>query len=261
MLGSELTVLDRELRLGEHLWIDLLCVEEGGRAVVVLVGDGDLPAELGRVAAAFSALQAGSWLLDRLFADQGLDAFAPPGFVLLARRFAAPVEPLLALVSGLDLRLYEYATASDGEGPDRLVVCQLGSSGERLAAPASNGSHGPSPSAKSSTAPEVAPEPEPELALLDRLEVSAACRRLSLRARDSIRSLSSGIAMTCEGDGLTFRIEGVVLATLHPQREWLRIRLGEGGASSDLEVRDDEGIHAGLNAVFGDFFRRFATAD
>jgi hypothetical protein len=255
LLEPGLTTIDTDLLLDEGLVLDLLLLDRRGRSVVVLLGDPDLPAALGRMAAVLAALVRGRYFMDRLYRSAGLDGQLRPRFILLASRFQDPVTPLLDVLDGVDVRVLEYAQAVGADGTPQLLLKALGGAatgmGQALRTQAAVGE-----------APEPAPPAPAEKVgpldtLLAELDLPALSGELCRRGHDSIRSLSQAVAVSRDGDALAFLVEEEPLARLQPLGDHLELQV----AGRALEVADDESLNAALNVVFGEFFTRFARVD
>ena len=260
LLEPGLVAVDHDLRLDDALWVDLLLTDTQGRPVVVLVGDRDLPTGLGRMAAVLAALVRNRWLIDRLYGRTGLDAFARPAFVLLASRYDDPVGPLLDLFEVADVRVLEMLSVVAADGTLSLAFRALDRGLDTRAA--TGGGRRP-PSSVEDEHPATAEDGEAQRVtaeLLADIEIPQASRDLFQRASDSICSLSSSVHVERDPRGLAFHVDHEVLAVLEPAGEGATVCVGANGGKR-FELTDDASLHVCLNAVFGEYFNRFAKDD
>lgn len=247
-LESGLTTLDARLRLDDAVEVDALLRDSLGYPVVVLLVRGDVGAELGRVAAIFSALQRGRHLLQRLYGEQGLDPSLRPRFVLLAPRFPDHAGALLEMLGGVEVVAYEYRLVGGAGRP----VLDLGLF-HRTRGPAA-----PPAIARTPPAPPAPAPPPPAPAAARRAAPDAepatpdAARRWFLRARESIRALSSLVTESQQDGQVQYRVNDAPLATLTLDQHGFRLRCGPQG--SELAVADEEALNRGLNSVFELYF-------
>jgi len=268
LLEPGLTMLDVDLRLDQELWLDLLLRDGEGRPVVALFCDAGLPAGLGRLAAVLAALVSGRWLLERLYGHNGLDAHQRPRFVLLSSRFADSEGPLLELLGGVDARLLEYTQASASDGTPQTLLTELGPADEPVAC-ASSGAPAPAPGRGRGPAeaqlpppsshwppPDAPPTASPSLVatLLAELELAPERQQQCRRLHESVTALSHSISVSRRGARLEFRVSDELLCSLEPSVEGLALGVGDQA----FAVVDEASLHICLNAVFDQFFSRFA---
>jgi len=268
-LEPGLSVLDTRLRLDEQVEVDALLRDLLGAPVIVLLVRGDVALELARIAAIVAALQRGRFLLQRLFGDRGLDSGARPRFVLLAARFPDNTPALLDMLGGLEVVAFEYRVVSGG-GRATLDLSVF----HRTHGPALSGGAAAALQQSASPAPAARPAPpaakpaakatgraaprQPaadELQLLD--DEPAApddARRWFLRARESIRALSSHVTESQRGGRVHYKVNDDLLATLTLDQKGFRLQCGKAG--SELTVADEEALNRGLNSVFELYFNQ-----
>ena len=111
-LEPGLVVLDGKLRLDAEVEVDALLRDTLGYPIVVLLARGEVSAELARIAAASGALARGRFLLERMYADKGLEVAMRPRFVLLAPRFPDHAPALLEMLAGVEIHALEYRVVS-----------------------------------------------------------------------------------------------------------------------------------------------------
>ncbi len=246
-IESGLTVLDTRLRLDDAIEVDALLRDSLGYPVVVLLARGDVGAELGRVASIFAALQRGRFLLQRLYGERGLDPTLRPRFVLLAPRFPDNTGALLEMLAGVEVVAYEYRVVGGAGRP----VLDLGlfhrTRGPSVLPVAVRPPAAPAPPA---SAPAVARRAESA----DEHATPDAARRWFLRARESIRALSSHVTESQRDGQVQYRVNEETLATLTLDNKGFRLRCGPSG--SELTVADEEALNRGLNSVFELYFNQ-----
>jgi hypothetical protein len=244
-LEPGLTALDARLRLDDEVELDALLRDALGYPVVVLLVRGEIATELARIAAVVGALRRGRFLLQRLYGARGLDPTLRPRCVLLAPRFPDDAPALLDLLSGVEVTAFEYRVVSGGARP----VLDLVSFHRPRAtiAPAA-------PPVRAAAPPEPARAPAPRPAARAAAEPAApdGARGLYLRARESIRALSSHVSENSVDGHVQYTVGERVLARLALDQGGFRIRIGEQG--KELAVADDDGLNASLNAVFELYF-------
>lgn len=249
-----LAVLDARLRLDEQVEVDALLRDLLGSPVVVLVMRGDVALELARIAAVVAALHRGRYLLQRLYGERGLDSAARPRIALLAPRFPDNTPALLEMLGGVEVSAFEFRIVSSG---DRQVLdlavfhrtrgpALSGAAAAALrettrpAAPAAPAR----PSAPARASADAAPEPAgPD-----------GARRWFLRARESIRALSSHVTESQKEGRVHYRVNDELLATLTLDKQGFRLQCG--GAGGELAVADEESLNRGLNTVFELYFNQ-----
>ncbi|MBM3986317.1 MAG: hypothetical protein FJ296_11650 [Planctomycetes bacterium] len=253
-LESGLTTLDARLRLDDAVEVDALLRDSLGYPVVVLLVRGDVGAELGRVAAIFSALQRGRFLLQRLYGEQGLDPSLRPRFVLLAPRFPDHTGALLEMLGGVEVVAYEYRVVGGAGRP----VLDLGLFHRtRGPAPPPAVAWTPAgPAALPATAPAAPAPAAPAASRRGPPDADpgtpVAARGWFLRARESIRALSSLVTESQHEGQVQYRVNDAPLATLTLDQHGFRLRCGPQG--SELAVADEETLNRGLNSVFELYF-------
>ena len=124
-LEPGLVVLDGKLRLDAEVEVDALLRDTLGYPIVVLLARGEVSAELARIAAASGALARGRFLLERMYADKGLEAAMRPRFVLLAARFPDHAPALLEMLAGVEIHALEYRVVSLGGGRSVLDLASF----------------------------------------------------------------------------------------------------------------------------------------
>jgi hypothetical protein len=115
-LERGLVVLDSHLPLDEDVELDLLLRDALGYPVVVLFTEGNVTAELGRVATVVGALHRTRHLLGRMHGERGLDATLRPRFILLAPRFPDEAAVQLELLASIEVVAMEYRLVTDPDG-------------------------------------------------------------------------------------------------------------------------------------------------
>jgi hypothetical protein len=115
-LERGLVVLDTHLPLDEDVELDLLLRDALGYPVVVLFTEGNVTAELGRVANVVGALHRTRHLLGRMHGERGLDASLRPRFILLAPRFPDEAAVQLELLASIEVVAMEYRVVTDADG-------------------------------------------------------------------------------------------------------------------------------------------------
>ena len=115
-LEPGLVVVDKRLRLGEDVVIDVLARDSLGYPVIALFSGGDVAQDLGRMARAVAGLQGGRYLLARLYGEQGLDPGQRPRFVLLASRFPDSSPQLLDMMAQVEVHAVEYRVVRSSVG-------------------------------------------------------------------------------------------------------------------------------------------------
>ena len=249
-----LTVLDARLRLDEQVEVDALLRDLLGSPVVVLVVRGDVALELARIAAVVAALHRGRYLLQRLYGERGLDSAARPRIALLAPRFPDNTPALLEMLGGVEVSAFEFRIVTSGErqvldlavfhrtrGPalSGAAAAALRET-TRPAAPAAPAR----PSAPARASADAAPEPAgPD-----------GARRWFLRARESIRALSSHVTESQKEGRVHYRVNDELLATLTLDKQGFRLQCG--GDGGELAVADEESLNRGLNTVFELYFNQ-----
>jgi len=249
-----LVVLDARLRLDEQVEVDALLRDLLGSPVVVLVVRGDVALELARIAAVVAALHRGRYLLQRLYGERGLDSAARPRIALLAPRFPDNTPTLLEMLGGVEVSAFEYRIVASG---DRQVL-DLGVF-HRTRGPALSGAaaaalrettRAAAPAAPSRAAPARAAADEKRPA--EPVGPDSA-RRWFLRARESIRALSSHVTESQKEGRVHYRVNDELLATLTLDKQGFRLQCGAG---SELAVADEESLNRGLNTVFELYFNQ-----
>jgi len=249
-----LAVLDARLRLDEQVEVDALLRDLLGSPVVVLVMRGDVALELARIAAVVAALHRGRYLLQRLYGERGLDSAARPRIALLAPRFPDNTPALLEMLGGVEVSAFEFRIVTSGErqvldlavfhrtrGPalSGAAAAALRET-TRPAAPAAPAR----PSAPARASADAAPEPAgPD-----------GARRWFLRARESIRALSSHVTESQKEGRVHYRVNDELLATLTLDKQGFRLQCG--GDGGELAVADEESLNRGLNTVFELYFNQ-----
>ena len=251
-----LTVLDARLRLDEQVEVDALLRDLLGSPVVVLVVRGDVALELARIAAVVAALHRGRYLLQRLFGERGLDSAARPRIALLAPRFPDNTAALLEMLGGVEVSAFEFRIVTTGErqvldlavfhrtrGPalSGAAAAALRET-TRSAAPAASAR--PPAATRGSDDKRAVPEPVgPDSA-----------RRWFLRARESIRALSSHVTESQKEGRVHYRVNDELLATLTLDQQGFRLQCG--GEGGEQAVADEESLNRGLNTVFELYFNQ-----
>jgi hypothetical protein len=247
------TVLDARLRLDEQVEVDALLRDLLGSAVVVLVVRGDVAQELARIAAVVAALQRGRYLLQRLYGERGLDTAARPRFALLAPRFPDNTPALLEMLGGVEVSAFEYRIVNSGG----RTVLDLGVF-HRTRGPAISGAA--AAALRETTRPAPARPGVPRVPDPDEPPAEPAgpdsARRWFLRARESIRALSSHVTESQKEGRVLYRVNDELLATLTLDKQGFRLQCGP--AENELAVADEESLNRGLNAVFELYFNQLS---
>lgn len=265
-LESGLTILDRDLPLGNEVSLDLLARDRLGYPVIVLGCGADPTPTLARMASISTALRRVRPLLQRLHGERGLDPGLRPRFVLLSRRFSDDTPQLLDMVAALEVRAVEYRLVTGADGQAVLDLQPFHRAGlvaahreavvaTEPAVPVRRATPPPAdatPVRLGSNGHAAPPEPGEVLAGIEAPETS---KRFFLRARDSIRSLSGHVQEEGSGGERVFHVDDGVLARLTLDRAGFHVHVGE----SELDVIDDGSFNASLNAVFTHYFDCFAS--
>jgi hypothetical protein len=293
-LEPGLVVLDNHLRLDEQAELDVLLCDRLGYPVIVLFAGQDVTGELGRMAAVVAALQRGRHLLERLYGKSGMDCSLRPRFVLLASRFPDNAPALLDMLSGVEVQALEYkvVTGSDGapvlalttfhrtSGPPlgggvSLTSARVAPSARPAARtpPASTtrtplsdlDAPAPAPKSKAKASAEPPAPAEPEVADEDDLQfiddtggTPDAARGYFLRARDSIRSLSSQVVESNTNGKVKYHVGKDLLATLTLDDKGFRMQVGTKKGLG-VNVKDDETFNERLNSVFTLYFNTMGS--
>jgi hypothetical protein len=288
-LEPGLVVLEKHLRLDEHAELDVLLCDRLGYPVIVLFSGEDVTGELGRMAAVVAALQRGRHLLERLFGKSGMDCSLRPRFVLLANRFPDNAPALLDMLSGVEVQALEYKVVTGSDGTPMLALTSfhrtpgppLGSSVSLAPSPRT-----PRARTRPATVPAAdrAPKPEPETLTrpaspaaapsgagpsgADEADVSdetdlhliddtgsapEVSRGYFLRARDSIRSLSSQVVESSTNGKVRYHVGKDLLATLLLDNKGFRVQIG-AKKGAGVNVKTEEAFNERLNSIFTLYF-------
>ncbi|MFH0946236.1 MAG: hypothetical protein V2A76_13635 [Planctomycetota bacterium] len=278
MIDHGLTVIASSVPLGEEAQVEVLAKGVDGQIVLVMVEDGPAEPLFLRATQAVLEYRRTAGLLARLQPSGRFDSRETPRFILVSRRFPEGLQERLALLRIPGLQLVECAVA-EGVGGFRLLVTgrvnvgqagvrqellprigvgQPGGSGEEAAAERSTrdpelsdraGSNGNGRAEKAATS-EVVP---PRYSLVDIM-------------KQRLLRLSPEVVQEEDGDLVSFRISGHLLATVRSAGDQLLVAAGEEG-SDPISVVDDDGVNIAMDAVFERFFgmsptrRRIAAAD
>jgi hypothetical protein len=201
-----------------------------------------------------AALHRGRYLLQRLFGERGLDSAARPRIALLAPRFPDNTPALLEMLGGVEVSAFEYRIVPSGERQvlDLAVF-------HRTRGPALSGAAAAAlRETTRSAAPAAPPRSVPARAAADEKRPAEpvgpdSARRWFLRARESIRALSSHVTESQKEGRVHYRVNDELLATLTLDKQGFRLQCGAGG---ELAVADEESLNRGLNTVFELYFNQ-----
>jgi hypothetical protein len=248
------------------------------------------------MAAVVAALQRGRHLLERLYGKSGMDCSLRPRFVLLASRFPDNAPALLDMLSGVEVQALEYKVVTGSDGHAVLALTSfhrtsgpalgvsLTSSGVAPAprattrAPATPRARpstelpplperdAPAPEAKTKAAAADKPAPaeadvadEGDLQFLDDTGATPdAARGYFLRARDSIRSLSSQVVESNTNGKVKYHVGKDLLATLTLDDKGFRMQVGTKKGAG-VNVKDEETFNERLNSVFTLYFNTMGS--
>lgn len=277
-LEPGLVVLDDHLRLDEHAEVDVLLCDRLGYPVIVLFAGDDVTGELGRMAAVVAALRRGRHLLERLYGKSGMDCSLRPRFMLLANRFPDNAPALLDMLSGVEVAALEYKVVTGRDGAAVLALTSFHrTSGPPLGGAGLRAPPLPAPSTRVSLPPVLpdpvvtAPPPKPATSgtpPADEDEVSDesdlqfiddtgnapdAARGFFLRARDSIRSLSSQVVESSNNGKVRYHVGKDLLATLTLDAKGFRLQVGSKKGAG-VNVKSEETFNERLNSIFTLYF-------
>ncbi len=113
----------------------------------------------------------------------------------------------------------------------------------------------PSPAPASAPPPASRPTGDDGLELLDDdMQGPDQARSLYLRARDSIRSLSSDVKESRENGQVVFKVDERTIAALALDDDGLKIQVGDERVAGDVFVTDDKAFNDRLNSIFTLYF-------
>ena len=276
LIDRGLTVIASSVPLGEEVQVEVLAKGVDGQIVLVLVEDGPAEPLFLRAAQAVLGYRRSAGLLARLHPSGRFDSQETPRVILVSRRFSESLQVRLGLLRIPELQLVECAVA-DGAGGFRLLLTGrvgVGRPEDRQEPSLRTGlgrngdaEHVEEQSARDQASPDgPGSNGNGRLAKAGRSEPAPAKYSLVDIMKQRLLRLSPEVVEEEDGELVSFRISGHLLATVRSAGEQLLVTAGEED-SEPLSVGDDDELNLAMDAVFDRFFglsptrRRIAAAD
>ena len=293
-----LVLLEEEFKLDDDLTIDYLLKDNGGKPVIILVGESRHGGELiQRLLLILRMLRKNRFFLDRIFAEHFFDFSKPPRTIVLSGAMTDEFVYCLESIKATEVLPCEYAFLKLEDRTYFTVTCKSGDKALRAARigeakPAAASAEKP----KAAPAPAPAPAAKPEslgaaksadaskdAAKSDKAAAPAAGEKKAeaeepkkekteggvdkafsaevffQTAREKVKRISPKISENRDGNLIRFKINDKVLSSIAVQGDVCYVFLGEKKDKA-IMITSDKVLNETLNQIYKLYITQFGPA-